>query len=926
MKTIAQSCFTIVVWLIFCCNAIAQVPLPAGVTAGPSMGGISEYRLANGLKVLLLEDRSQALITTNITYLVGSRHEGYGEAGMAHLLEHLLFKGTPKHRDIKREFTSRGARWNGTTYFDRTNYFLTFDSTPANLEWALELEADRMVNSFISRADLDSEMTVVRNEFESGENSAGRVLSQKVARAAYQWHNYGRSVIGNRSDIENVPIERLQAFYASYYQPDNAVLVVAGDFDPATVLALVARHFGAIPKPARKLPTTYTTEAAQDGEREVVLRRAGESPFLSLHYHAPPGTHADYAAFDILSMVLGDTPTGRLHKALVERGLATSVSGGDRMLAERGALVFSATPPKPGTGQQPARLRCGRDTCPAPKVDSLATLREAFIATVENLAANPVTEDEVTRAKTRLLTQMDVTMTRTHQFATHLSEWVALGDWRMFFRYRDYINAVSASAVNRAAQSHLIRSNRTVGVFLPEAQAPRRAEIPAPPDLQLALRDYVGPPGIGGGEVFDSAPASIEARTRRVALSNGLKVAFLPKKSRGGMVTATLSFQYGTEESKFGRAQACAFAGAMLMRGTQARTREQIRNEITRLRANLSVGGGGGSVEVPIAGLQESLALMSELLRRPRFDAAEFEQLRQSAIAGIESGRGDPGSRASLRLSRHFNPYQRGHWSYAATIDEQLEETRRVELADARRCYGDFFGLSQAQMAIVGDVDPEQLLPHLERLFGDWKSPAPYARIPVRAREAAPINENIITPDKANATLRGAILLDVRDEDPDYPALVLANHLFGGSIDARLATRIREKDGLSYSVGSGLSVAAIDRYGQWSVSAIHAPQNRARVETALMEEIERVRQNGFTPEEVARGKEGYLQSRKLARASDSALASKLATDLYFARTYAWDAAFEQRVATLTAAEITAAFVKHIDPRRLNLAKAGDFRQ
>lgn len=926
MKNIAyaRSALSVFAWLLLCGNAMAQVPLPAGVVAGPAMGGIGEYRLANGLKVLLLEDRSQALVTTNITYLVGSRHEGYGEAGMAHLLEHLLFKGTPKRPDIKREFTSRGARWNGTTYFDRTNYFLTFDSTPANIAWAIELEADRMVNSFISRADLDAEMTVVRNEFESGENNAGRVLSQKVARAAYQWHNYGRAVIGNRSDIENVPIERLQAFYATYYQPDNAVLVVAGDFDPASVLNLVARHFGAIPKPARKLPTTYTAEAAQDGEREVVLRRAGETPFLSLHYHAPPGTHADYAAFDILAMVLGDTPTGRLHKALVERGLATSVSGGDRMLAERGALVFSATPPKAGAGRL-KRLRCGRDTCAAPAVEPLAALREAFIAGVENLAAAPITEDEVSLAKTRLLTQMDVTMTRTQQFATHLSEWIALGDWRMFFRYRDYVSNVTAAAVNRAAQTHLIRSNRTVGVFLPEAQAPLRAEIPPPPDLQVALRDYVGPPGIGGGEAFDSTPANIESRTRRATLSNGMKVAFLPKKSRGGMVTATLSFQYGTEENKFGRAQACSFAGAMLMRGTQSKNREEIRNEITRLRANLSVGGGGGSIEVPAAGLPAGLALMAELLRRPRFDAAEFEQLRQATLAAIENGRSDPGSRASLRLSRHLNPYQRGHWSYAATIDEQLEEARRVELADARRCYSDFLGLSQAQMAIVGDVDPGQLVPLLERLFGDWKSPTPYQRIPLRARSAPPINENIVTPDKANATLRGAILLDVRDDDPDYPALVLANHLFGGSIDARLAARIREKEGLSYSVGSGLSVAALDRYGQWSVAAIHAPQNRARVEAALMEEIERVRQAGFTPEEVTRGKEGYLQARKLGRASDAALASRLATDLYFGRTYAWEADFEQRVAALTAADITAAFIKHIDPQRLNLAKAGDFR-
>ena len=926
MKPVRMQIFSAFTLLLAAANVLSQPTLPPGVESGPAMGGVAEYRLANGLKILLLEDRSQALITTNLTYLVGSRHEGYGEAGMAHLLEHLLFKGTPSHREIKREFTSRGARWNGTTYFDRTNYFLTFDSTAANLEWALGLEADRMVNSFISKQDLDSEMTVVRNEFESGENNAARVLSQKVARAAYQWHNYGRAVIGNRSDIENVPIERLQAFYRSYYQPDNAVLVIAGDFDPATALAVAARTFGAIPKPARKLPVTYTTEAAQDGEREVVLRRSGENPFITAHYHAPPGTHPDYAAFDILAVILGDTPTGRLHKSLVNTRLATGVNASDRMLSERGALVFGASAPKSAGAPTQARVRCGRGTCaPAPAPAAFEQLRETFLTTIENLAANPVTADEVARARQQMLTQMDVVLTKTHQFATHLTEWVALGDWRMFFRYRDYLHNVTPDAVNRAARTHLIASNRTLGVFLPEAQAPQRAEIPSPPNLAMLLKDYAGPPGIDGGEIFDAAPANIEARTRRFTLDNGLKLALLPKKSRGGMVSANLAFQYGTEESKFGRAQACGFAGAMLMRGTSNKSREQIRNEITRLRANLSVGGGGASVEVPAANLAESLRLIAEILRQPRFDADEFEQLKRASLSGIEGNRADPGARASLALARHLNPYQPGHWSYAASVDEQLDAVRRTELAAVRDCHRDFFGLSQAQLTVVGDFDAERLRPLLEELFGSWKSPAPYARIPVRARSVPPIDETIVTPDKANATLRGAIVLDVRDDDPDYPALVLANYLFGGSIDARLGVRIREKDGLSYSVGSGLSVAAVDRFGQWSVSAIHAPQNRARVESAVREEIQRARTSGFSEEEVARARQGYLQSRKLARATDGALAVKLATDLFFGRGFEWDARFEAQVAALTREQVNAAFARHIDPARLNLAKAGDFK-
>src|SRR3989441_3471931 len=186
---------------------------------------------------------------------------------MAHLLEHMVFKGTPKHPNVPKALQDHGAQFNGSTSVDRVNYFETLAASDENLEFAIALEADRLMNSFIKKSDLNSEMTVVRNEFERGENSPQRVLSQRIEAAAFEWHNYGKSTIGNRSDIERVPIENLQAFYKKFYQPDNAVLIIAGRFDPEKAVALVSQTFGAIPRPARKLDNTYTEEPPQDGER-----------------------------------------------------------------------------------------------------------------------------------------------------------------------------------------------------------------------------------------------------------------------------------------------------------------------------------------------------------------------------------------------------------------------------------------------------------------------------------------------------------------------------------------------------------------------------------------------------------------------------------------------------------------------------------
>src|SRR5215210_933497 len=268
-----QRLYVATLLLLLCVAAFAQ-PLQKTY----SIEGVTEYKLANGLRVLSVPDPGIDTITVHITYLVGSRHEGYGEKGMAHLLEHLLFNGSKRHPNIKEEFNRRGARWNGTTSNDRTTYFETFAATTENLDWALGLEADRMVNSHVSKQDLDSEMTVVRNEFEMGENNAGSVLFQRMQQIAFPWHNYGNPIIGQRADIEKVPIEKLQAFYRTWYQPDNAVLIVAGNFDEKRALSLVTKHFAPLPKPKRVLPTFYTEEPVQDGERNVTLRRAGETP------------------------------------------------------------------------------------------------------------------------------------------------------------------------------------------------------------------------------------------------------------------------------------------------------------------------------------------------------------------------------------------------------------------------------------------------------------------------------------------------------------------------------------------------------------------------------------------------------------------------------------------------------------------------
>jgi zinc protease len=881
----------------------AEPRLPQGITRFTSVEGVTEYRMDNGLKLLFVPDPSTDTVTVNVTYMVGSRHEGYGESGMAHLLEHLVFRGSPKYPDIKAELQKRGARYNGSTSNDRTNYYETLSSTDANLEFAIALEADRMINANISKAELDAEMTIVRNEFESGENSYANVLRQRVVAAAFDWHGYGRSTIGARSDIENVPLDRLRAFYRLYYQPDNAVAIIAGKFDEAKALALARKHFGAIPKPKRTLPATYTVEPTQEGERQVTLRRAGDLQGVTALYHLPPGTHPDYAAVDLLIQILGHTPSGRLHKALIESGKAATAFGQERQLREAGYAYFGA----------------------GVRMDQpLDAAREALLATVEGLEKAPVTAEEVENARTRLLNDIEMTVADSRGLAMVLSEVVAMGDWRFFYLHRDRLRKVTAEEVQRVARQYLKSSNRTVGIFIPTS-APDRAVIPAVPDLQAALKDYKGQTVVSQGEAFDPTPANIEKRVQRRNLPGGMKLAMLPRRTRGNTVVADLAIHWGDEDSKTGRSSACSITSSMLQRGTKTRTRQQISNEFARLRATVGVSGSGASIETVRENLPEVMRLVAEILREPSFPEAEFTQLRQSGLASIESQRSDPSALSGLALRRHIDPYPPEHWSYNATLEERLQRLKAVTLEDVRACHRDFFGASNSELAVVGDFDPEQVAKLAQELFGDWKSPKPYRRIPARLTEVRPIDETIRTPDKANATYRAAAALKLRDDDPDFPALVLGNYMFGGSSNARLVQRVREKEGLSYSVSSYLSAGSLDERGEFGIQAIYAPQNRERVDAAVADELRRLVTEGYTPEEVETGKKAWLQARQVARSRDSAIAGRLGVYLEIGRTFGWDAEIEKRVASLTAAEVNAALRRRLGDAKLSVVKAGDFR-
>jgi zinc protease len=887
--------------------ASAAQTLPPGVRTGPSMAGITEYTFPNGLRVLLLPDPGSSTITVNAVYLVGSRHEGYGESGMAHLLEHLLFITSTSDRNIKKELEDRGARWNGTTWYDRTNYYETVNASDENLRWALGLEAERMVNMRIEKPLLDTEMTVVRNEFERGENSVTDVLEERVLSTAFLWHNYGKSTIGSRADLERVPIERLAAFYRTYYQPDNAVVVIAGQIDTSKTLAVVASTLGAIPRPTRVLNPTYTVEPPQDGARSVELRRVGKGQHLLLAYHSPAMAHPDAASLEVMSGILASRGIGRLDTALVDAKLALSVGMSVYELHDPGVVLLSAT---------------------LSDDQSLETAQRIIIDTIDQLATNAPSAEEVTRAKTRIIQGMDRSFANSQQLAMQLTDVIADGDWRLLFTNYEELRQVTPADVMRVAKTYFTPSNRTVGTFIPEATAPARTEVPAAPAIDTLLKLYTPDIRVEAGEALDPSPASIEKRVTRATLPSGVRLALLPKRTRGNRVQLSLTLRFGDESSLAGRQAAAQLAGRLLMRGTRTKSRQQLQDDMQALNATISVSGGLTSASADISTTAENLVpalrLAMEILRDPAFPAGDFDTIRQQLVAALDRGRTEPGTLVRERIQRHISPYPRGDVRYVRTIDEEIADLKAVTPDDVRRFHQMFYGASQGELVAVGSFDVAQVRTVAAELLGPWKSGAPYRRIVNAYQAVAPINEKIETPDKENAQLSAALRLRMRDSDPDYAAMVMADYMFGGGITARLPDRVRNREGYSYSVSSNFSAPVEGDAAVFSASAIANPSNTPKVEASLLDELASTLRNGFTAEELAAAKKAIRDDRIGSRSSDGGLLNLIAAREQWGRTLAWDDGLDAALQALTLAQVNAAFRKYIDVESLSIVKGGDF--
>ncbi len=869
-----------------------------------SVEGITEYALPNGLQILLFPDPTQSTVTVNITYLVGSRVEGYGETGMAHLLEHMMFKGSPRHRDVWKLMEAKGAELNASTWTDRTNYYETLPSTQDNLDDALDLEADRMINASISPDDLRSEFSVVRNEFEMGENQPLAVLEQRVISTAYLWHNYGKDTIGSRADIERVPADALRAFYVRYYQPDNAVLVVSGKFDDATALASIEKLFGVLPRPKRVLNPSYTVEPVQDGERTVTLRRSGDIHAVAIGYHTVGAASPDYPAVQAALDVLDREPSGRLYKKLVETKLAASVGGSQTPFRDPYLAVVLA------------EVRDGKN------VDAV---EKTMIAEIEGLGTSKIDERELERWRSATLKDLELSLADSQQIAIELSEFAALGDWRTLFAYRDRVGTVTTADVLRVAKTYFKQSNRTAGRFVPTVDADR-APLTETPDVAAIVRGIDGGAVKDQGEVFAATLDNIEARTKRSELKGGIKAALLPKKTRGGKVELRLRLHFGDETTLQGKRVAAELAAELLSRGTTKHSYQDLQDLENQLKSHISISGAAGGYSLRIETFRDKLPaaidLAAEMLTSPSFPDKQFQLLVQEHLAALEQQLQDPEVVAWQVLSQLANPWPTTDPRYPASAAEDIAAIKKVKLADLKAFYTDFVGAGHGELAVVGDFDATAISAQVEAKFGTWISKKPYARLADKVFGVPGVQKSIEIKDKEMTQLSVMHDVSMRDTNPDYPAWLMVGQVLGGDTSSRLWQRLRETEGLSYSTGAWASAGVLDDTGSVGAYAIVAPQNLAKAKASMLDEITKIATAGVSEADLAHAKESWTKAQDTSLSNDSVVTNLLATQAYQSRTTKEDLVLRAKVAAVTVADVARVAKQYLVPTKLIVVDAG----
>ena len=908
-------------------SAVAAAPGVEGVEYVRTVAGISEYRLpGNDLNVLLLEDRSAPVLTFMVTYRVGSRNEVTGTTGATHLLEHLMFKGSKNfHPGIGKGFDTLmdkvGGINNATTWLDRTNYYENLPSD--HLELAVQLEADRMRNLLLREEDRKPEMTVVRNEFERGENDPASALDKEVTAAAIIAHPYHHSTIGWRSDIERVPIEKLREFYDTYYWPNNATVTVIGSFQPAQALQLIRKYFGAIPRSPKPIPEIYTEEPPQTGPRRVVVKRPGEVGVLQIAHKTPSATHPDHASLEVLSAILSTGKTSRLYRALIDQNLAISAEAAKGFF--RDPALFSTTVLlAPGVTHEQAE--------------------KAVLAELDRIKTSGVSAVEVSTAINKILASVAYGRDGSFAIAGQLNEAIAVGDWTIYSSLLEKISAVKPADVQRVARDYLLEDQSTTGWFVPQQaktasdhgrprgieaekyQARSTTNSPQfyrdPTALKTPSERFSGRGAEAGAGASNENPTSIARAVNRRDIG-GIDLTML-KTGIKDVVTIRGSLGAGDVFNPPSNPAIADLTASMLDKGTAQRDKFAVAELLEQTGATLTFSTGSHTLNFSAKCLRKDvpkvIALLAEQLRTPRFDADEFSKVKRQLVGRFKRSLEDTDYRADAAFNRVIFP--KGHPNSPPPSESYLAGLESASLAEVRNFHAAHYGPSSMRIVAVGDVNDADLSEAVTRAFQGWTGGKKFPTASRAPRLTSILTEKVIIPGKTSVSVVIGQPSGLRHGDPGYLALSMGTSVFGsGFFSARLLDIIRNREGLTYGVGATLGVDSFSD-GSWSIRGTFAPELLEKGLVSIQRELKRLVESGVTAEELANFKVTLAGAHKVGLATTSGLAAAILNALQRGYGPEWLDEYPVRVRDLTLQNVNDAIRSEILPETMVTVLSG----
>ena len=892
------------------------------------LGGIEEYLYQpNGMNVLLLQDNASPVATVQIVYRVGSKNEVLGNTGSTHLLEHLMFKGTPTFNKksgttITDVLQNTGAQLNATTWNDRTNYFETLPSDKIGL--ALQIEADRMRNSLLTKEDKEAEMTVVRNEFERGENDPNSLLDKEIWASAYIAHPYHHSTIGWKSDIEKAPIEVLRNFYNTYYWPDNATLTIIGDFKKENVFELIEKYFGGITKAPNAMPQPYTEEPEQYGPRKIIVKKPGELGVVNKAYKIPGALHEDLPALNILGEIIGSGPSAILNKTFVDTRMGIYSYASATNFKEVGLFTI-------GVG--------------FPTTSKHEDIDAKISEVVAKIQKEGVTQDEVNRVVAKISAQTILARDGSGVIASELTEAIAAGDWTDFVTGVDRLKKVTPADVLRVAQKYLLEDQSTTGYFIPKQSGAQGQDAPQANNFlpENGPFYYRHPEDDHSHDETSSAVSSEQkSNTTEIALDKNViekstssykreKVAGIDvvsvKTSAKDFVTVAASISLGNFVNETKNPMISSLTASMLSKGTTINDKFKFSEKLQKLGVNLNVNASTTKINIGFKCLKKDLdqviTLLAEELRNPLFDAKEFENLKQQFTGNTQQNLNDPGERGGIALSQTI--YPKGNPNYSLSVEEDLANIKSATLDEVKAFHKKYFGPASMHLVIVGDTEGANLNASLKKSFKNWTGGVTETLKFEEAVKVSSKTEVITIPEKPSAELYIGQYTGLKRADADYIPFYIANYTLGAGFAGRLMQTVRDNDGLTYSISSGMA-GNITTGGYWMVNASFNPSLFQKGLDATMVQVNKWVNDGITQTELENKKTNLIGSFKVGMSTTNGMARTILGFVERGLEPNYIEQYPKDIEKVTLTQVNDAIKKYIQPDKMIIIKSGSLDQ